>query len=117
MLPLVATNPVAFVVPWLEVIAGVTLLLCVWRREARWIIAAMLVAFTVAKLYAYARGLQIECGCGGNLAFLKHLFDLPQGILTNLVLVALLGVDAHAQGRVQSPPILVQEELAENCAP
>jgi uncharacterized membrane protein YphA (DoxX/SURF4 family) len=101
LLPLAATNPVAYFVPWLEVAAGGLLVFGLWRREARIIIAAMLVVFTVAKVYAYARGLNIECGCGGGLVFLKYIFDLPQGILTNLGLLGLLCLDACAQHRAE----------------
>jgi hypothetical protein len=70
--------------------------ICVWRKEARFIIATMLLAFTIAKAYTYAQGKQIDCGCGGSIAFLQYIYNSPQGILTNVVLLALLWVDWHA---------------------
>jgi uncharacterized membrane protein YphA (DoxX/SURF4 family) len=97
ILPLVATNSVAFLVPWIELVVGGFLMLCLWRREARFVIAVMLVVFTAAKALAYARGLQIECGCGGGIPLFKHIFDLPQGILTNVVLLGFLWADWKAE--------------------
>lgn len=98
MLPLVTTNAVAFVLPWMELFGGLLLITCVWRKEARFLIAALLVVFTIAKTCAYATGKAPGCGCGGNIAVLNYIHDIPQGILTNLILLALLGVDRHAQG-------------------
>lgn len=97
MLPVVSTNVLAYTLPFVELIAGLLLVICVWRREARLIIAALLVAFTMAKSYTYARGLEIDCGCGGGVEILRYIYNSPQGILTNLVLLALLWVDRRAE--------------------
>lgn len=99
MIPLEWTNSVAYVLPWVELVAGLLLLACLWRREARFVIAALLVVFTLAKTYTYAIGLEIDCGCGGDIVILKYVFNSPQGILTNLVLLALLVVDWRAERR------------------
>jgi uncharacterized membrane protein YphA (DoxX/SURF4 family) len=96
MLPVIVTNALAYILPWVELFAGLLLVIGVWRKEARLIIAVMLVVFTVAKAYTYAQGKQIDCGCGGSIAFLKYIYNSPQGILTNVVLLALLGVDWRA---------------------
>lgn len=97
MAPIAVTNAVAFVLPWIELIAATLLLTCLWRKEARGIIAVMLLVFTVAKVYAYMHGRVIDCGCGGNIPFLDHIYDNPQGIFTNLVLLAMLWVDWRSQ--------------------
>ncbi len=96
MLPVVMTNGLAYILPWVELLAGLLLVICVWRKEARLIIAVMLVVFTVAKAYTYAQGKQIDCGCGGSIVFLKYIYNSPQGILTNVVLLGLLAVDWRA---------------------
>jgi len=98
MLPLVATNAVAYILPWLELFAGALLITGLWRGEAALIIAALLVVFTVAKTWTYARGIELSgCGCGGKFAVLNYIYDTPQGILTNIVLLGLLCADHHAQ--------------------
>ena len=96
MLPIVMTNSVAYVLPWVELFAALLLVMSVWRKEARFLIAALLVVFTIAKVYTYAQGKVIDCGCGGQIAFLKYIYNSPQGILTNIVLLLLLWVDRQA---------------------
>ena len=96
--PIAATHAMAIVLPWLEGVVGLLLLLGVWRVEARFMIAAMLVVFTVAKAYSYfVLGKTGSCGCGGDIVVLDALLANPQGLLTNLVLLALLFVDWRAQ--------------------
>ena len=62
--PLVA--PVAFGLPVLEIAVGLALLLGVFVRTAAVAAAVLLVVFIGAVGSAWARGLQIDCGCFGN---------------------------------------------------
>lgn len=101
MLPVVATNAVAYILPWVELFAGLLLVTTIWRKEAGLIIGALLVVFTAAKTWTYARGIDIEgCGCGGGFSVLNAIYDTPQGLLTNIVLLVLLWVD-HRAARVR----------------
>ena len=103
--------------PWLEFFAGLLLVTTFWRKEAYLIIAALLIVFTCAKTWTYAQGIDIRgCGCSGGLAVLDYIYDTPQGILTNVVLLALLWADRRVQRlkqrltedpRVAGPPIRV----------
>jgi len=97
LIPIAATNSLGYMLPWLELLSGVLLVIGLWRVEARLVIAAMLVVFTAAKAYTFAKGMQIECGCGGSFTFLTPIFNNPQGIATNVVLLGLLAVDWQAQ--------------------
>lgn len=98
MVPIFATNALAYVLPWLELLVGLLLVICVWRKEARLIIAALLVVFTFAKAYAYfVNGVVTGCGCGGGIEVLEYIYNPPQGLITNVVLLALLGVDWRAE--------------------
>jgi len=101
MVPVVVTNALAYLLPWVEVFAGALLLVCLWRREARWILGTLLVVFTIAKTVTYLQGKVIDCGCGGQISALKYIYNSPQGIFTNLFLLALLWVDARAQRRAE----------------
>ncbi len=109
ILPVEWTNAVAWILPWLEIFAGGLLLLRIWKAEARILIAAMLVVFTFAKGYAYFAHQLIECGCGGRFAFLQPIFNNPQGLATNLVLLILLGLDAWASRQACAPTAPVDE--------
>jgi putative oxidoreductase len=63
ILPLALVNPMAIILPWVELAAG--LMVCVgWRtRAAMLAIGGMLVMFTVAIVMALAAGLDMSCGC------------------------------------------------------
>jgi uncharacterized membrane protein YphA (DoxX/SURF4 family) len=57
-------NAVAVALPWIEALAGTLLIVGLWRREAAFVAALLLVAFLAAAGSALARGIDIEnCGC------------------------------------------------------
>jgi uncharacterized membrane protein YphA (DoxX/SURF4 family) len=60
----VASNFVAVLLPWVELLAGGLLLLGIWKREAALAVAFMLVVFLGAAGSVLARGIDVEnCGC------------------------------------------------------
>ncbi len=63
MLPLALVNPLAIVLPWVELLAGAMLVLGLRTRAASLLVLAMLAMFTVALSVAVARGLDLACGC------------------------------------------------------
>jgi uncharacterized membrane protein YphA (DoxX/SURF4 family) len=63
MLPLLAVNASALVMPWVEMVTGGALILGVWRRGAGLIATGLTVVFLVGIAQAEVRGLDIECGC------------------------------------------------------
>jgi len=104
LIPLAWSNGLAYVLPWLEVLAAALLLIGLWRREARVLLIVMLVVFTAAKSYVLARGLKIECGCVPTGSMLHFLFDGPIGIVTNVALLLLLALEAYAGRRARTIP-------------
>ncbi len=56
-------NISALVMPWVEILAGLALVLGVWVRPARWIITLMLVTFMIAIAINLGRDNAIDCGC------------------------------------------------------
>jgi uncharacterized membrane protein YphA (DoxX/SURF4 family) len=62
--PLVA--PVAFGLPVIEIAVGLALILGVFVRTAAVVSALMLVVYMAGIGSAWARGLQIDCGCFGS---------------------------------------------------
>lgn len=63
LLPRVLINAFALGMPWVELTAGLALIVGVWRRGAGLLASALTVAFLAAIAWAQARGLKIECGC------------------------------------------------------
>lgn len=66
ILPFVASAAVASYLPWLEIIAGAALILGICRAGATLLLGGMLLIFFGALSSAWARGLDIGCGCFGH---------------------------------------------------
>jgi uncharacterized membrane protein YphA (DoxX/SURF4 family) len=56
------------VTPWVEVVAGVLLILGLWSRAAAAVLAGLLVLFIGLIAQAMLRGLELDCGCFGKLS-------------------------------------------------
>ena len=56
-------NPMALIMPWVELLCGLALVLGIWKGPARTIIAGMLLVFIVAISINLLRGNPIDCGC------------------------------------------------------
>jgi uncharacterized membrane protein YphA (DoxX/SURF4 family) len=76
----------ATVLPWLELIIAVGLLTPWLRRASAGIMALLLVLFIALHLSAWARGLNIDCGCFGASASSPDYHWL---VLRNLALLIL----------------------------
>ena len=63
LLPGASINLIAIVLPFLELFAGLALLLGVYPRSAAAIITGMLLAFTVGITINLIRGHEFDCGC------------------------------------------------------
>ena len=66
LLPEALVAPVAFGLPVVEIAVGLALLLGVFVRTAAIASSVLLAVFIVGVGSAWARGLQIDCGCFGN---------------------------------------------------
>ena len=110
--PLVA--PVAFGLPVLEIAVGLALVAGVFVRTAAVAAAALLVVFLVGVGSAWARGLQIDCGCfggGGQVAAGETAY--PSELLRDaaLLLVA-LAVARWPRSRFSLDTVLRREEFS-----
>jgi uncharacterized membrane protein YphA (DoxX/SURF4 family) len=93
LLPEALVQPVAFGLPMVEIVVGLALLAGVFVRTAALASAVLLVVFLVAVGSAWARGLQIDCGCfgtGGEVAAGKTAYPLEVSRDGALLLAALL---------------------------
>jgi hypothetical protein len=63
VVPAFAVNALALVMPWVELLAGLALILGVWRRESAAVIGLMLLVFIAAIGFNLARGHAVDCGC------------------------------------------------------
>ncbi|MFC2092814.1 MauE/DoxX family redox-associated membrane protein [Bacteroidota bacterium] len=63
ILPLFLVNILAIVLPYLQFIAGVLLILGVYKKGNSAIFISLIFVFLIALIQAYARNLDINCGC------------------------------------------------------
>jgi uncharacterized membrane protein YphA (DoxX/SURF4 family) len=93
--PAAAVNPMALILPWLEIIVGVALFLGIATRTAARILGILLVVFIVALSINLARGKPVDCGCFGTSAVAKtpkeRLFDMKLAIARDVGLLLLVG--------------------------
>jgi len=75
----------ALFIPWLEIAAGIGIMLQRFARGSAFVLVACLVAFTGAVGISWARGLDITCGCFRS----GESINYPVKILQNLFLLAL----------------------------
>jgi uncharacterized membrane protein YphA (DoxX/SURF4 family) len=65
LLPLKAVEFVARTLPWFELAVGLLLATGYWLRSASAATALLLVGFFALMVRAYAKGMEIPCGCFG----------------------------------------------------
>ena len=89
---------VAVYLPWLEVFAGLALILRRLAPGALLAIAGMTLIFMLALTSAWARGLDISCGCFGKEEA-KIATDFPELMLRDAALLAAAVVLLIAESR------------------
>lgn len=87
----------AHFIPWLEIFAGLGIMLQRTRQGAAALLTLLLLVFTVGIISAWIRGLDIACGCFGS----EEPMDYPAKIAQNLVLAA-VGAWILWEGRVRT---------------
>jgi len=94
ILPWFVSVRLAFYLPWLEILCGLTLILRLLYRGGLSILTVLVVVFIGATVAAKARGLDITCGCFGHAS--QH-WSLAQHMAIDLAiflaLAALLWIE------------------------
>lgn len=79
-------NISAIIIPSLELVTGVFLIIGVYKRGSSLIISVLLVMFIILLSQAYARGLDISCGCF-SLETVGQKSDILQRIIEDVLLL------------------------------
>lgn len=82
------SNLAALTLPWIEVVAGICLILGIQTRPASLLTTGMLAVFLAAVTYAYSIGLDIDCGCFSSAATSAGRVGISE-ILRDAALLAL----------------------------
>jgi uncharacterized membrane protein YphA (DoxX/SURF4 family) len=109
MLPFATLNILAIILPYVEFFTGVFLVLGIYKKGSSAIAILSLVMFLIALTSAYARGLDINCGC-----FSLETTATKSDILTRifediLMLIGILIVYIFGEKKKSEP-----EEIKEN---
>jgi putative oxidoreductase len=88
LLPWLPGALVSVYLPWLEIVAGMLLIVKKFEQGTLLLISCLLLVFTFALASATFRGLDIDCGCFGK-AFTATGTIFP--LIRNVVLLALTG--------------------------
>jgi len=67
-------NPGALIMPWLEVIAGLSLFAVATRRGGNMVIGGLLVIFCLAVSFNMLRGHEFNCGCTPDATLITDLY-------------------------------------------
>lgn len=92
----------ALFVPWIEVVAGIAVMTDRLARGASLILTGSMVVFTLAIVIAWARGLDISCGCFGGEEEMNYPVKVAQNVGL-IVLGCLLWQRAERGARLSSP--------------
>ena len=102
IMPWALVNPMALIMPWIELLSGLALILGIWKGTARTIIGILLLTFIAAISINLARGNAIDCGCfdvsAANKTTEERLADMQFVILRDsgmLLMVAQLWWASH----------------------
>lgn len=103
LVPGAFVNLMALVMPWLELLAGLALILGVFTRASAGLVGALLLVFVVAISVNLARGNAIECGCfdvaKANRTVDERLEDMRLDVLRDLGMLLMAGQILWAKGR------------------
>jgi len=66
VVPVAAVNLLAMTIPWIELTAGLALVLGVKTRAGAFVYVVLMSLFTLGVVAAMARGLSFDCGCFGK---------------------------------------------------
>lgn len=109
LLPRQALQPLAYLLPPLEIVTAVALLVSVWRRAGWWIAAALFTTFAGAVASAVLRGLDVSCGCFGAGTTVSWYHTAGNLLLAGLCLAqARQGLETSARpATLQAIPFLL----------
>lgn len=67
LLPEALILPIAYYLPWLELAAGTALVAGLWPKQSALVTGGLYAGFTFGLASVLARGMDVDCGCFGDL--------------------------------------------------
>jgi uncharacterized membrane protein YphA (DoxX/SURF4 family) len=111
LVPASLINLSALVMPWVELLAGLALILGVWRAAARNVIGILLAVFIIAISINLVRDNAIDCGCF-NVAdrgktHEQRIFDMKVDVVRDLGMLLMVAQLWWAGKRERDEPSVI----------
>jgi uncharacterized membrane protein YphA (DoxX/SURF4 family) len=90
IIPKLFVHPMAMIVPWLQIAAGLLFIFDIYSQSAALIISGLLAAYTIAIAQAFARGLSMECGCFDMIPWMEDKVGWS-AIIRDLIFLGMSG--------------------------
>jgi len=100
LMPGIFIYAMAIIFPWVEMIAGLSLVSGIFKRTAAIILSGMLLGFTIAISINLIRGLKFDCGCFSTVA--TQSGSDPVGLLIRDILILIPGIIIISHGRTRT---------------
>lgn len=101
-------NLMALGMPWLELLAGLALILGIWTRTSAALVGTLLLVFIGAVSLNLARGNAIDCGCfdvaTANRSVDERLADMRLVVLRDAGMLFMVAQVLWAKGRTLAGP-------------
>jgi uncharacterized membrane protein YphA (DoxX/SURF4 family) len=95
MVPIWSENLIAMTLPWIEMFAGLSMLLGIRPRGGSTIVTLLMAVFVVAVIVALFTGLDIDCGCFGTAGATRvGLAKLAENLV--MLILAFIGTGTPA---------------------
>jgi uncharacterized membrane protein YphA (DoxX/SURF4 family) len=106
LVPGALVNVMALVLPWIELLAGLALILGIWTRTSAALVGALLGVFVVAISVNLARGNAIDCGCfdvtAAGKSVAERLADMRWVVIRDAGMLVLVAQILWATGRAEA---------------
>jgi putative oxidoreductase len=106
LVPSSLINVSALVMPWVELLAGLALVLGVWKSAARTVVGLMLAIFIAAISINLSRDNAIDCGCFNvadrGKSHEQRIFDMKVDVFRDLGMLLMVGQLWYAAKREES---------------
>lgn len=108
LVPGALVNVMALVMPWIELLAGLALVLGIWTRTSAALIGALLLVFIAAISFNLSRGNAIDCGCfdvtAAGKSVAERLADMRWDVVRDLGMLVMVAQILWAAGRAHPDP-------------
>lgn len=109
LVPGAFVNLMALVMPWVELLAGLALILGIWTRTSAATVGALLFVFVAAVSINLARGNAIDCGCfdvnAAGKSVAERLADMRRDVVRDVGMLAMVAQILWATGRAETESV------------